>query len=103
MVHHWSRDAWASVRANEPVTVAVYLAHGFELLALSSALDVFRLANKAAAREAFRWRTVSHWGEAVRASCGIVVAADADLAQERRYLQQLERPALALICGDEPD
>ncbi|MER9793291.1 GlxA family transcriptional regulator [Mesorhizobium sp. M0213] len=103
MVHHWSRDAWASVPANEPVTVALYLAHGFELLSLSSALDVFRLANKAAGREVFRWRTVSHLGEAVRASCGLVVAADADLAQERRYLLQPERPALALVCGDEPD
>ncbi|RWI99852.1 GlxA family transcriptional regulator [Mesorhizobium sp.] len=103
MVHHWSQDAWASVPAIEPISVALYLAPGFELLAVSSALDVFRLANKAAGREAFRWRTVSHLGGAVRASCGIVFAADADLAQERRYLMQPERPALALVFGDEHD
>ncbi|RUU25174.1 GlxA family transcriptional regulator [Mesorhizobium sp. M6A.T.Ce.TU.016.01.1.1] len=102
MVHHWSQDAWASVPAADPITVALYLAPGFELLALSSALDVLRLANKAAGREAFRWRTVSHVGDVVRASCGIVVAAEADLAQERRYLMQSERPSLALVCGDEP-
>ncbi|MER9095059.1 GlxA family transcriptional regulator [Mesorhizobium sp. M0700] len=83
--------------------VALYLAPGFELLALSSVLDVFRLTSQAARREAFRWRTVSHLGEAVRASCGIVVTADADLAQERRYVMQPERPVLALVCGDEPD
>ncbi|MER8587046.1 GlxA family transcriptional regulator [Mesorhizobium sp. M1338] len=101
MVHHWPQDAWASVPASDPITVALYLAPGFELLALSSALDVFRLANRVAGREAFRWRTVSHLGGAVRASCGIVVAADADVAQERRYLMQPERPVLALVFGDE--
>ncbi|RWL75875.1 MAG: GlxA family transcriptional regulator [Mesorhizobium sp.] len=103
MVHHWCRDAWASVPATEPITVSLYLSSGFELLAVSSALDVFRLANKAAGRTVFRWRTVSHLGQAVRASCGIVIAVDADLAQERRYLTQPERPVLALVCGDESD
>ncbi|MER8435993.1 GlxA family transcriptional regulator [Mesorhizobium sp. M1312] len=103
MVHHWSQRAWASAPAIEPVTVALYLAPGFELLAVSSALDVLRLTNKAAGREAFRWRIVSNLGGAVRASCGIVVTADADLAQERRCLMQPERPALALVFGDEHD
>ncbi|MBT1159478.1 GlxA family transcriptional regulator [Aminobacter anthyllidis] len=103
MVHHWSQGVWASASAIEPITVALYLAPGFELLAVASALDVFRLTNKAAGREAFRWRIVSHLGGAVRASCGIFVAADADLAQERRYLMQPERPVLALVFGDEPD
>ncbi|MGX5844904.1 GlxA family transcriptional regulator [Mesorhizobium sp. ArgA1] len=103
MVHHWSQDAWAPAPAYEPITVAIYLAPGFELLTFSLVLDVLRLANRAAGREAFRWRTLSHLGEAVRASCGIAVAADADLAQERRYLMQPERPVLALVCGDEPD
>ncbi|MCV3211708.1 GlxA family transcriptional regulator [Mesorhizobium sp. YC-39] len=103
MVHHWSHGAWASVPAIEPITVALYLAPGFELLAVSLALDVFRLTNKAAGREAFRWRVVSHLGGAVRASCGIDVTADADLARERRYLMQPERPVLALVFGDEHD
>ncbi|BAV52792.1 AraC family transcriptional regulator (plasmid) [Mesorhizobium loti] len=103
MGQHWHRDAWESVPSTEPIMVALYLAPGFELLALSSVLDVLRLANTAARREAFRWRIVSHLGEAVRASCGIAVAADADLARERRYLMQPERPELAFVCGDEPD
>ncbi|RWI62534.1 hypothetical protein [Mesorhizobium sp.] len=61
--------------------VTFYLTPGFELLALSSALEVLKLVR----RDVFRWRTVSHTGEAVNASCGISVATNGDLAQERRY------------------
>lgn len=80
MVHHWSPDTWTSA-APEVGMVTFYLTPGFELLALSSALEVLKLVR----RDVFRWRTVSHTGEAVNASCGISVATNGDLAQERRY------------------
>ncbi|CDX46999.1 AraC family transcriptional regulator [Mesorhizobium sp. ORS 3359] len=102
MVHHWSRDTWTSATPDVG-TVTFYLAPGFELLALSSALEVLRLANRAAGRDVFRWRTVSQTGEAVDASCGISVAADFDLAQERRYQSHPNRPLMAIVCGDEPN
>ncbi|ESY29509.1 hypothetical protein X747_32170 [Mesorhizobium sp. LNJC384A00] len=102
MVHHWSPDTWTSA-APEIGTVTFYVAPGFELLALSSALEVLRLANRAARRDVFRWRTVSHAGEAVNASCGISVAADGDLAQERRHQSHPDRPLMAIVCGDEPN
>ncbi|WP_292414863.1 GlxA family transcriptional regulator [Mesorhizobium sp.] len=81
--------------------VTFYLTPGFELLALSSALEVLKLANRATRRDVFRWRTVSRTGEAVNASCGISVATDGDLAQERRYQSHPDRPLIAIVCGDE--
>lgn len=100
MVHHWPSDALTSASC-ERGTVTFYLAPGFELMALSSALEVLRLANRAAGCEVYRWRMISHTGRAVEASCGISITPDCDLAQERKHLLHSERPLMAIVCNDQ--
>lgn len=100
MVYHWPREASMSA-SREGGTVTFYLAAGFELMALSSALEVLRLANRAAEAEVYRWRMVSQTGGAVEASCGISITPDCDLAQERQHLLHSERPLMAIVCNDE--
>lgn len=90
MAHHWSPDRCRDGN--------LYLTPGFDLLALWSALEILKLANRATRRDVFRWRTVSHTGEAVNASCGISVATDNDLARERRHQSHPDRPLIVVVC-----
>jgi AraC family transcriptional regulator, carnitine catabolism transcriptional activator len=67
------------------------LVPGFSMIALYSALEPLRVANRFGG-ELFRWRFVSLTGEAVTASNGIPVSVEGPLAQ-------VGRPNLAVVCS----
>ena len=100
MTQHWLPERFPP-SVDVIKTITFYLNPGFELMALSSALDVLRHANAAAGHDIFRWRLVSKTGDTVVASCGLEVAAHSDLRQERQRLTDPGRPIMAIICGDE--
>lgn len=68
----------------------------FQMLAYVLATETLRLANKAAARPLFEWRTASPGAAAVEASNGVAVSPTA-------HLEALSEVALLLVCaGYEP-
>jgi AraC family carnitine catabolism transcriptional activator len=67
------------------------LVPGFSMIALYSALEPLRVANRFGG-ELFRWRFVSPGGEAVIASNGIPVSVEGALAAAGR-------PNLAVVCS----
>jgi len=74
-----------------PIDVAFVLAPQFSMIALYSALEPLRVANRFLG-EAFTWRFVSVDGEAVNASNGIPVSVSGRLAE-------IGRPNLAVVCA----
>jgi transcriptional regulator GlxA family with amidase domain len=76
-----------------------YLVPEFTLLAFSSAIEALRLANLTVGFAAYSWRSVSDDGRAVRSSCGMNLAANSSLPEERAWLCTSERPSVAVVCG----
>ncbi len=74
-----------------PIDVAFVLAPQFSMIALYSALEPLRVANRFLG-QAFTWRFVSVDGEAVHASNGIPVSVSG-------RLQDIGRPNLAVVCA----
>ncbi len=74
-----------------PIDVAFALVPQFSMIALYSALEPLRVANRFLG-EAFAWRFVSVDGEAVAASNGIPVSVSGRLAD-------IGRPNLAIVCA----
>ena len=74
-----------------PRDVAFILVPGFSMIALFSALEPLRVANRFAG-EIFSWRFASLDGEAVAASNGIPVSVTADI-------DHVGKPDLAVICA----
>lgn len=93
-------DTILTAPPSEPTSFVFYLVPGFSMLAVSSAVEVLQLSNQAVGREAFRWRLVSEEGAIVRASCGLSLSADGDLASERQRLDRGVRPFMAIACAD---
>ena len=75
-----------------------YLVPEFTMLAFTSAIEALRLANGILGYEAYRWRVISAGGENVRASCGLLVATEGSVAQERLLLAHADRPSMAIVC-----
>ncbi len=63
---------------SRPQTYGFFLVPKFSLMAMTSALEPLRLANRAAGRELYRYILYSMDGEPVFSSAGVSVAADAD-------------------------
>lgn len=82
-----------------PRLFVFYLVPDFTMLALTSAIEVLRLANAAVGETAYSWRLVSRDGARVTASCGLGLDVDGSVAAERRRLADAERPFMAVICG----
>lgn len=76
----------------EPVWLTFVLVPDFTMLAFTSALEPFRVANQLAGKPLFLWRTHSACGQPVASSGGITVAVDAPLPTEAP-------PGYVLICG----
>ncbi|RFC65885.1 GlxA family transcriptional regulator [Mesorhizobium denitrificans] len=76
-----------------------YLVPNFTLLALSSAIEVLRLANAVVGEDAYSWRLVSANGDKVTASCDLTLDVDSSIAEERRLLSDAQRPFMAIVCG----
>lgn len=76
-----------------------YLLDGFALHAFSAAIEALRLANDVAGQATYTWHVVTSDGQPVLSSCGMRVAADASLMQERDRFHQPGQPRLAVLCG----
>lgn len=76
-----------------------YLLDGFALHAFSAAIEALRLANDVAGQATYAWHVVTSDGQPVLSSCGMRVAADASLMQERDRFHQPGQPRLAVLCG----
>lgn len=76
-----------------------YLLDGFALHAFSASIEALRLANDVAGHAAYTWHVVTADGRPVLSSCGMRVAADASLMEERGRLHQPGQTRLAVICG----
>ncbi|MEA3251744.1 MAG: GlxA family transcriptional regulator [Pseudomonadota bacterium] len=66
-----------AARAVVPQTLGFLLLENFTLISLASAIEPLRMANQLAGRELYRWYTLSHDGEPVRASDGLQITPDA--------------------------
>ncbi|ACP23115.1 probable transcriptional regulator protein, AraC family (plasmid) [Sinorhizobium fredii NGR234] len=78
---------------------SLYLLPDFSLLALSSAIEVLRLANEVVGSTRYKWRIISGNGEPVSSSCGMRVTVDASLPYEREQLGKSAGPSMAVVCG----
>lgn len=59
-----------------PLEIAVLLLPRFSLMALASVLEPFRIANRLAAKELYRWRFVSPKAGPIEASSGLPITAE---------------------------
>lgn len=75
-----------------PLHVSFVLVPRFTLLAFTSALEPFRIANQLAGRMLFRWSVYSEDGQPVQCSNGLMVMPDARLPAEAP-------PGYVMICG----
>lgn len=66
-----------------PERFAFVLIPNFSLIAFASALEPLRLVNRQIGRELYSWQIVSQDGNPVRASNGVVVAVDQNVADVR--------------------
>ncbi|MFT2215629.1 GlxA family transcriptional regulator [Rhizobium giardinii] len=76
-----------------------YLIEEFSLQAFSSALAVLRLANEVLRDPGYKWRIVTRTGGPAFSSCGVQIAADGSIEQERELLVTDTRTSMAVICG----
>lgn len=71
---------------------AFLLLRDFTLLAFSSAIEPFRIANQLSQKPLYRWSVVSEDGRPAQSSSGVEVAADRDL-------RSVERDTTILVCA----
>lgn len=74
------------------MSVTFVLVPNFTMLAFSSALEPFRIANQLAGRRLFRWAVFGRNDEAVMSSSGIAVSTDGSLPRE-------VTDGYVLVCG----
>ena len=65
----------------EPQDIGFFLVPGFSLMALSSASEPLRAANRVMGYEAYRWSLISIDGQPVQASSGFTIIADHSIHQ----------------------
>ncbi|MGP9821103.1 GlxA family transcriptional regulator [Salinarimonas sp. NSM] len=75
-----------------PLALGFLLTPNFSMIAFTSAIEPFRLANYATGRDLYSWRLYSPDGEPVRGSNAVAVAADARMSAA----QGLDR---VFVCG----
>ena len=64
-----------------PQTVAIVLIPSFSMIALTSAVEPMRMANRLSGQQLYDWRLVTSDGEPVTASCGIEFRPNATLEE----------------------
>jgi transcriptional regulator GlxA family with amidase domain len=80
-------------------SIVFFLVPDFTLIAFSTAIEPLRLANRMLGYDAYHWRLSSADGRPVRASCGVEVAVQTSLEDERRKLSGPERPSMVIVCS----
>jgi transcriptional regulator GlxA family with amidase domain len=82
-----------SIRApTERRLIGFLLVPQFSMIAFASAVEPLRLANRASGRNLYDWRLYSQDGRPVRASNGVLVAADGAFSEARRL-------SAAFVCA----
>lgn len=76
-----------------------YLLDGFALHGFSAAVEALRLANDVAGRPVYDWLAVTADGQPAVSSCGMRIAADRSLAEERDRLLRVAPPRCVVVCG----
>jgi len=80
-----------------------YLLPEFTMLAFSCAIEALRLANHVLGWQAYVWRLVGDEAGNVQASCGVALALDSTVAQERAQLQgkitSTPLPSMIIACA----
>ncbi len=84
---------------DEDHLVVFFLMPEFTMLAFTSAIETLRLANRALGGSGYRWRVASTGGEGVTASCGLSIAAQSSIAEERLALGHPDRADLVIVCS----
>src|ERR1700722_5516884 len=64
-----------------PRVIGFYLVPDFPLIALASAMEPLRIANRLSGRHLYDWRLISRNGAPERASNGLLLNADAGIAK----------------------
>lgn len=82
----------AALPGEKTVQLGFFLTPNFSMIAFTSAIEPFRLANYATGRELYAWRLYSSDGEPVRGSNHVAVAVDARASQARGLDH-------AIVCG----
>jgi len=87
-----SDRAIARGKATDPKRVGFFLVPKFSMIALISAIEPLRLANRIGERELYRWQMFSTDGKPVTASNGIEVGVDNSIAEVETY-------PMVFVCG----
>lgn len=80
-------------------SIVFFLVPDFTLIAFATAIEPLRSANRMLGYEAYRWRLASADGRPVKASCGVEMAVDTSLEDERRKMAGHERPSMVIVCS----
>ncbi len=88
-----------SQMSSMPRSFVFYIVPEFTMLAFTSAIEALRLANAVLGRDVYSWRVVSADGHPVRASCGLTITPDHDIATERAWLLSDRRPSMVVVCS----
>jgi len=80
-------------------SIVFFLVPDFTLIAFSTAIEPLRVANRMLGFEAYQWRLASSDGKPVRASCGVEVAVQTSLDDERRMMGGQDRPSMVVVCS----
>ena len=76
-----------------------FLVPDFSLIAFATAIEPLRIANRMLGYECYTWRVASETGQPVRASNGIELSVDSDLASERGRLLTQDRPSMVFVTA----
>ena len=79
--------------------VTFLLLPGFSLMGFSCAVEALSLANRTLRQEAYDWRIASEDGMPVMSHCGVSIAAEVALDQERASLLDSTKPTDVVLCG----
>lgn len=79
--------------------VVFYLVPEFTMMAFTSAIEALRSANRMLGYKAYSWRLSSQNGSSEVASNGVEILVKTSIEEERKLLNDANKPSMFLICG----
>ncbi|MER9481945.1 GlxA family transcriptional regulator [Mesorhizobium sp. M0494] len=76
-----------------------YLLPAFSLQAVSSAVEVLRLANEVIGRDVYAWQVITHDGKPVASNSGLLISVDTSLAFQRDRTQHSGLASVVVVAG----
>ncbi|WP_407334138.1 GlxA family transcriptional regulator [Enterovibrio sp. 27052020O] len=77
---------------HQPVRLGFYLCNGFTMLAMASAIEVLRMANRLSNETLYEWFTLSEDGNPVSASDSLSINVDENIQTQREF-------DIVIVCG----